>query len=259
MMNYLEEYNARMEARGGSVGGSFRQSTHHFKEVKFADATTYRRANIYINAGTDDEQSKQEDIRVIEIDRQGALRNILFKPTIDYEIGCIIEFDNTKWLAYDKFGSAIDDIKLRVSRINDILKWKDRKGVIQNIPCITSTSYLGSGSKANDVGLAYNVFDMRTPVGKILIAVELNKVTTNLELGQRFICGKRVYSLEDIDDISSVDENYKGVLQLTLKVDTINPTYDDFETGLAYQKIWSDVKDSTTETETEPDEDEGLW
>ena len=246
-MDYLELYKKRLQANGDNVGDSFRKNTHYFKNKKFADSTTYRRAKIYTNKGTDIESSVEEDIRVIEIDRQGSLRNILFRPKVDYRVGCIIEFNNTQWLAYDKFGSAVDDIKLRVSRINDILKWKDREGNIREIPCITSTSYLGSGSKSNDVGLSYNVFDVKTLVGKILISVELNKYTTTLELGQRFICGAHVYKLEHIDDISTIDSDYNGVLQLTLSIDLKNNEYDDFKNGIAYNNIWIDKDEDENE------------
>ena len=241
-MDYLKLYRERMSANGSSVGDSFRKNTHYFQQTKFTEATTYRRARIYTNVGTNKMTSVEEDIRVIEIDRQGSLRNILFRPLVDYEVGCMIEFNNSQWLAYDKFGSNIDSIKLRVSRINDTLKWKSKDGVIQEIPSVTSTSYLGSGSKANDAGLSYNVFDVRTPVGKILISVELNEVTETLKLGQRFICGKGVYELEHIDDISTVDSNYHGVLQLSLKTVIIHPK-DDFETGVAYNSIWEDKEE----------------
>ena len=164
-----------------------------------------------------------------------------------HKVGNIIEFDGDKWLAYDTFGSTVDDVKLRVGKINDTLRWKDTSGKIIDIPSITSTSYLGSGSKANDAGLAYNVFDVKTPVGKILVAVELNELTTTLRLGQRFICGSKAYKLEHVDDISYVDSDYYGVLQLTLKEDIRNDAKDNFETGIAYQDIWNEKDEEENE------------
>lgn len=250
-MDYFEVYQKRLEANGTDVGDSLRKNTHYFKDKKFKASTTYRRSKIYTNMGTDKEYFVEEDIRINEIDRQGTLRNILFKPTVLHKVGNIIEFDGDRWLAYDTFGSTVDDIKLRVSKINDTLRWKDTSGKIIDIPSVTSTSYLGSGSKANDAGLGYNVFDVKTPVGKILIAVELNELTTTLRLGQRFICGSKVYKLEHVDDISYVDSDYYGVLQLTLKEDIRNDLKDDFETGIAYQDIWNE-KD-------EPEDDGGGW
>ena len=247
-MDYFEVYKKRLEANGTDVGDSLRKNTHYFKDKKFKTSTSYRRSKIFTNMGTDKESFVEEDIRVIEIDRQGTLRNILFRPNVLHKVGNILEFDGDKWLAYDTYGSTVDDIKLRVGKINDTLRWKDTSGRIIDIPSITSTSYLGSGSKANDAGLAYNVFDVRTPVGKILIAVELNELTTSLRLGQRFICGSKAYKLEHVDDISYVDSDYYGVLQLTLKEDIRNDTKDNFETGIAYQDIWN---------EKDEEEDEG--
>ena len=73
-------------------------------------------------------------------------------------------------------------------------------------------------------------------------------MTTSLRLGQRFICGSKSYKLEHVDDISYVDSDYYGVLQLTLKEDIRNDAKDNFETGIAYQDIWN---------EKDEEEDEG--
>ena len=124
------------------------------------------------------------------------------------------------------------------------MKWKDKSGEIHEIPCITSTSYLGSGSKSNDTGLTYNIFDVRLPIGKIFMFVELNKLTTKVELGQRFICGKKVYKVQHVDDISIVDSNYYGVLQITLALDLEYNERDDFVNGIAFNDIWGSTNES---------------
>lgn len=254
-MDYLELYTKRVMSEGDNVGDALRENTHSFKNKKFKDSTTYRLAKVYTNKGTDIESYDEVDIRVIEIDRQGAIRNILFRPLEERKVGNIIEFDDTLWLAYDIYGSKVDDIKLRVSKINDTLKWIGKDGNINEIPCITSTSYLGSGSKSNDTGLSYNIFDVRVPLGKILMFAELNKLTTEIVVGQRFICGKKVYRVEHVDDISVVDKDYYGVLQFSLKIDLKYNEKDDFKNGIAYNDIW-DNPNVPTEPEN-PDENEG--
>ena len=248
-MDYLELYNKRIMRDGDNVGDALRENTHNFKNKKFKDSTTYRLSKVYTNMGTDEESFDEVDIRVIEIDRQGALRNILFRPKEERKVGNIIEFDDTLWLAYDIYGSTVDDIKLRVSKVNDIMKWKDKSGKIHEIPCITSTSYLGSGSKSNDTGLTYNIFDVRLPIGKIFMFVELNKLTTEVELGQRFICGKKVYKVQHVDDISIVDSNYYGVLQITLALDLEYNEKDDFINGIAFNDIWGNTNESSGNSE----------
>lgn len=258
-MDYLELYDKRIKSDGANVGESLRQNTLNFKEKKFKDATTYRRANVYRNKGTLSEIKDEVDIRVIEIDRQGSLRNILFKPHVEYKVGNIIEFDNSQWLAYDTYGSTVDDIKLRVSRINDTLKWRDKNGKLQEVPCITSTSYLGSGSKSNDTGLTYNIFDVRLPIGKILMFAELNELTTEIKTGQRFICGKRVYKVEHVDDISIVDKDYYGVLQISLNLDLEYNKFDDFENGIAYNDIWQNQENIPEEEREDEKVEEWGW
>lgn len=257
-MDYLDLYSKRVHIDGENVSEALRENTHNFKNKKFKDSTTYRLAKIYTNMGTDEERYDEVDIRVVEIDRQGALRNILFRPNEERKIGNIIEFDDNLWLAYDIYGSVVDDIKLRVSKINDVLKWKDEFGNINTIPCITSTSYLGSGSKSNDTGLSYNTFDVRQPIGRILMFTELNKLTTTIRIGQRFICGSKVYKVEHVDDISIVDSNYYGVLQISLNVDLKYNEYDDFINGIAYNDIWNSQENSGGEN-GENNEDSWGW
>lgn len=237
-MDYLELYKKRITSDGDNVGDALRENTHYFKNKKFKDGMTYRLANVYRNMGTPSEIVKKVDVRVIEIDRQGGLRNILFRPNEYYEVGNIVEFDDTQWLAYDTYGSVVDDIKLRVSRINDIMKWRDETGIIREIPCITATSYLGSGAKSNDTGLTYNNFNVQLPIGKIYMFVELNELTKNVKIGQRFICGSKPYKVTHIDDISLVDSNYYGILQISLDIDLRYRDRDDFENGIAYNDIW---------------------
>ena len=252
-MDYLDLYIKRVHSDGDNVGDALRENTHNFKNKKFKDSTTYRLAKIYKNKGTDEESMDEVDVRVIEIDRQGTLRNILFRPKEERKVGNILEFDDTLWLAYDIYGSLVDDIKLRVSKINDVLKWKDESGVIREIPCITSTSYLGSGSKSNDTGLSYNIFDVRLPIGKILMFAEMNKLTSKIVVGQRFICGGKVYKVEHVDDISIIDSDYYGVLQISLSVDLKYNSKDDFINGIAYNDIWEEQK------ETEMEENGNEW
>ena len=258
-MDYLELYNRRILSDGDNVGDALRENTHSFKNKKFKDSTTYRLSKIYTNLGTDEESFDEVDIRVIEIDRQGALRNILFRPNEERKVGNVIEFDDTKWLAYDIYGSIVDDIKLRVSKINDIMKWEDKDGNLHEIPCITSTSYLGSGSKSNDTGLTYNIFDVRLPIGKIFMFAELNKLTSQVRVGQRFIVGKHVYKVQHVDDISLVDTDYYGVLQITLAVDLKYNSRDNFETGIAFNDIWGNDGNSEGNGENGENEDWGGW
>lgn len=256
-MSYLDRYNWRLKVDGENLGDSLRNNTHHMKNKKFKDAMTYRLANYYINKGTEKQISGQKDIRVIEIDRQGSIRNILFRVGESLKVGNILEFDDELWLAYDLYGSTVDDIKLRVSRMNDTLKWRDRKGEIHKIPCITSTNTLGSGANSNDGGYLDNAYNVHMPDGKILIFAELNDDTKKIELKQRFIVGSKVYQVVYIDDVTLVDKNYYGVLKFILEVDITYNDKDDFERSLAYNDLFELQESSFEKKENEVEEEWG--
>lgn len=247
---------------GENLGDSLRKNTHYLKDKKFSDAMTYRLAKYYVNKGTAKESSGTKDIRVIEIDRQGSIRNILFRVGEKLEVGNILEFDNELWLAYDLFGSTTDDIKLRVSKINDVLKWKDRNGFIHEIPCISTTTALGSSANSNDGGYLDNAYNVHMPTGKILIFAELTEPTTKIELKQRFIVGSKVYKVVYKDDVTLVDSKYYGVLKFILEVDLTYDTKDDFENSLAYNDLLEIQDNDENETEIETgngDDDSWGW
>lgn len=243
-MSYLDRYNWRIETDGKTLGDALRNNTHYLKNKNFNHSMTHRNANYYINKDTDLQISGTKDIRVIEIDRQGSIRNVLFRIGEELRVGNILEFDDELWLAYDKYGSLEDDIKLRVARINDKLIWQDRNGEIFSIPSISTIATLGSNANSNDGGYFDNAYNVNTPEGQILVFVELNEETKKINLNQRFIIGSKVYKVVYVDDISMVDKDYYGVLKLILRVDLKYNNKDDFENSIAYNDYFEKEESS---------------
>lgn len=240
--DYLKGYTDRVVSDGKNAGESLKHNTDRFIQQKMKDAPTYRRAKLYINKGTPLVEEFDVDIRVNKILRMGSIRNVLFRPEEKHDIGNIITFDGEDWLAYDKHGSEYSHIKMTVAQINDWLVWEDANGVIQRIPSIASTSPLGSTSKIGDNRVAYSQYHVRVPESQLLVFIELNEVTTKISIDYRFIVGKRVFKVISVDDVTYVDKNYYGVIQLTLEYDEKLLAKDNFETGIAHNpKIIPDI------------------
>ena len=199
-MTYLERYQNRVNADGQSVGESLKNNTLNFIDKKFKDAPTYRLAKVYKN--NDFTNYSEIDTRVLEINRMGSLRTILLRPSKNLDIGNTLFFDGNYWLVYDKYGSVEDNVKLTVSKINSNLKWIDANDKVCTVPCVSSSSYLGSKSRVHSNNIDYNMFDVRLPTGQIMVFAEINKETKKIDLNHRFIFGRRVYEVIGIDDVS---------------------------------------------------------
>ena len=258
-MSYLERYNWRIKVDGTNLGEALRNNTHYMKNKKFTDATTYRKAKWYLDKGTENETSGDIDIRVVEIDRMGSIRNILFKLGEGVRLGTILEFDNDLWLAYDTYGSLRDDIKMRVSKINDELVWKDRAGKVHKVPSISTISALGSSANSNDGKYLENAYNVHMPEGKILVFVELTEETKTIELKQRFIIGSKVYNVVYTDDVTMIDKDYHGVLKLILEVDLKYNNKDDFANSIAYNESFELDQSSAENGDKEDNGGDNTW
>lgn len=254
-MAYLERYQSRLGADGESVGESLRNNTVNFIQKRFKDAPTYRLAKIYKN--NDLINFTEIDIRALEINRMGSLRTILLRPNEDLDIGNTLFFDNNYWLSYDKYGSVEDNVKLTVSKVNSNLKWIDADDNVCIVPCVSSSSYLGSKSRVNSNDVNYNMYDVRLPTGQIMVFAEINEDTKKIDLNHRFIFGRRVYEITGIDDVSMVDSNYYGVLQFTLEMTIAQTSKDNFETGIAFNEY--EIEEKTEEVPETGGDDSWAW
>lgn len=234
MSDFLERYSERVLSDGANTGESLKNNTERFIQQKMTDAPTYRRALIHKSKGTPQVESMHVDVRVIKVLRMGSIRNILFRPTEKHRVGNIITFDGEDWLCYDKHGSEYSHIKMTVALINDSLVWQARDRQIKRIPCISTTSPLGSTSKVGDNRIAFNSYHVKLPESQLLIFIEMNEETSKIALDYRFVVGKRVFKVISVDDVTYVDKDYYGVIQLTLEHDLEITSKDDIENGIAY-------------------------
>jgi len=258
-MGFLDKYKNRMNRKGNDIGESISNNTIAFIEATFHASPTFRVLQV---SSTEYPDITEMDARVVEVERMGSLREVLFRPYQGLNIGSYVTFDNDTWIAFDKWGSfETTGVKLMVQRCNRLLKWKDANDAIQSIWCVASASPLGSKANQSKIDIEWNKYDVSLPQGQLYVFVEKNPMTSKVNINHRFIFGSNVYEVFGIDDTTAVDENGFGLVQMTLRV-TTRRDKDDFINSIAFNKYETveDTSISTIETVGE-DEDKGglIW
>jgi hypothetical protein len=233
-MSHLDKYRSRLSRNGTNTGEVYASNTIAFIEATFQASPTFRVLEV---VSTEFPEITQMDARVVEVERMGTLREVLFRPNQGLNIGTYVKFDGGTWLIFDKWGSTQSHtgLKVLVEKCNRTLKWKDANGIVQEIDCIATQSPLGSKANQGKNDIEWNKYDVRLPLGQLYVFVEKNDITSTISLNHRFIFGSNVYEVFGIDDTSSVDNNGFGVIQLTVKVATKQDA-DDFQNRIAFNQ-----------------------
>lgn len=230
-MNYFDKYHRRLERTGKNSGEGFQNSTINFINSTFSSSPSFR--VLTVNS-TEFPDINEIDARVIEIERMGTLREVLFRPKQGLNIGTYVKFDNDTWLAFDKWGSIESkNLKLLVQKCNNVLQWKNPDNTTLKYECIASATPLGSKSNQGKNDIEWNKFDVRLPLGQLFVHVERNEFTKTIRMNQRFIIGSNVYEVFGIDETTLVDKRGFGVIQFTVKISTKH-NKDNFITGIAF-------------------------
>lgn len=232
-MDYLDKYKKRVSQGGQNTAESMSNNTMSFIESTFTESPTYEDASAISYRSPN---IKKVDIRVIDIERLGSIKEILFRPSHrGLGVGSYLLFDEDTWIIFERYGNK----KSLVQRCNDTIKWKDYDtGQIIELPCVASASDLGSKAKQGRNELAWNKYDVTLPAGQLFCFVELTDKTEKIRINQRFIFGTKVYEVVGYDDVTAVEtdgENRYGLLQLTIKI-TTSQSQDDFESRIAYNE-----------------------
>lgn len=252
-MSFSDKYKKRVTRNGKDIGEAYNNNTIAFKEATFSASPTFRILDV---VSKEFPNIKKIDARVIEVERMGTLREILFRHNQGLNIGTYVKFDGDTWLIFDKWGSIETGLKVMAEKCNRTIKWVKGDKTVEK-DCIASSQPLGSKANQGKMDIEWNKYDVRLPMGQLYCFVELDDNTRTIHLNQRFIFGSNVYEVVGVDDTTTVDtsktEKGFGVLQLTLKI-TTKRSEDDFENRIATQNL--------EEKETEPtppsdDEDTG--
>lgn len=248
MSDHIGKYRRRLNRSGKDVGEVYKNNTIAFIEATFHKSPTFRVLEVI---STEFPDIKKMDSRVVEVERMGSLREVIFKPNESLGIGTYVKFDGDTWLLFDKYGgTGSTSIKMLAQKCNRSLKWKDESGNIREIECVAGATDLGSKAKQSKNDIYWNKYDVRLPIGQLFVFVELNDTTKHIRLNQRFIFGGSVYEVSGIDDTTGVSRNGFGLMQFTIKLAT-KRTEDDFENGIAYNNYKE--QDSVFEPPTDND------
>lgn len=243
-MSYLDRYKSRLTRNGSNTGEVYTNNTIAFIESTFADSPTFRILEVISSEFPD---VKEIDSRVVEVERMGTLRQILFRPKQGLNIGTYVKFDNETWLIFDQWGDRNSTkYTALVEKCNRTLKWKDLNSNIIEVDCIASQSPLGSKASQGKNDIEWNKYDVSLPLGQLYVFIEKNNITMSVEMNQRFIFGQNVYEVFGIDDTSFVDKDGHGIIQLLVKIST-KQNGDDFINRIAFNEYETIITPTNTD------------
>lgn len=228
MSEYFDRYKNRLRRNGSDVGQAYENNTVALINSTFSASPTFKVIKVISEKNP---ELTKIDSRVIEVQRMGTLKELLFRPNEQLNIGTYVEFNDKTWIVFDTFGGGTT-AKCMIAECNRTLKWVDKSGVLQEFYCSASATDLGSKSKQSKNELEWNKYDVKLPLGQLFVFVTTNKNTTSIALNTRFIFGSKVYEVTGYDDVTTVDNDGYGVMQLTVKLTTTRDG-DDFKNKLA--------------------------
>lgn len=161
--------------------------------------------DIYIN---NDTMPKKALINNLSVNRQADIRTIATKEPI--KRGDLVNWDNENWLIISEIGQKrYTYYKGIIQKCNYNIKF-NFEGTIKQFPAIVDS----------------RVFDIETnqylsvPAGKIVVTMQSNVDSENINIGQRFIKMKRAWK------VSGIDRTKNGLLMLWCDLDSIIPSDD---------------------------------
>jgi len=161
--------------------------------------------DIYINNGT---IPKKALINNLPVNRQADIRTIATKEEI--KRGDLVNWDNEYWLIISEIGhKRYSYYKGIIQKCNYNIKF-NFEGTIKQFPAIVDS----------------RVFDVETnqylsiPAGKIVVTMQSNVDSENINIGQRFIKMKQAWK------VTGIDRTKNGLLMLYCDLDTITASDD---------------------------------
>lgn len=156
--------------------------------------------DIYIN---NDTMPKKALINNLPVNRQADIRTIA--TTTEIKRGDLINWDNEYWLIISEIGhKRYSYYKGIIQKCNYTIKF-NFQGTIKQFPAIVDS----------------RVFDVETnqylsiPAGKIVVTIQSNVDSENINIGQRFIKMKNAWK------VTGIDRTNNGLLMLWCDLDSI--------------------------------------
>ncbi len=264
--NYIDKYKKRLGRQGTDNGQAYASNTIAFINANFHASPTFKKVEVASSIL----DIIEIDTRIVEVERMGNLRQVLFRPFESLPIGTYIKFDGEVWIVSDLCKSYEYQTTALIQKCNHKIRWSTSENwldsygnldttKIKEFDCIVSQSPLGSKASQGRFEIEWNRYDVNLAKGQLLIYVEKNEFTSSIGYNNRFIFGdNNVYEVSGIDDVSLIYDNY-GIIQFTIKLST-KQEKDDFTNKIAFNKYGESVDEIITDNPT-TDEDEGgrIW
>lgn len=241
-MSYINKARRRLGRNGRDVGEVLTNNTVSFIERNFHTSPTFHVLEV---DSFEFPNIKTIDSRVIEIERMGSIRQVLFRNYQGLNVGAYVKFDDETWLVTDVWGSKHSNQKALIQKCNNELRWIAEDGNHMKFMCVASQSPLGSKSNQGKLEIEWNKYDVKLPLGQLYVFIERNKFTSKIKIDQRFIFGNNVYQVSGVDDTTLTNKGGFGIIQLTTKV-TTRQDKDDFENGVAFNKYGEECATTPT-------------
>ena len=156
----------------------------------------------------DNPETKKALINNLSVNRQADIRTI--STTSEIKRGDLINWDNENWLIISDIGhKRYSYYKGIIQKCNYNIKF-NFQGTIKEFPAIVDSK----------------VFDVETnqffsvPAGKIVVTMQSNVDSENINIGQRFIKMKQAWK------VTGIDRTKNGLLMLYCDLDTITASDD---------------------------------
>jgi hypothetical protein len=180
---------------------------------------------------------------------------IMRKPNEKLYIGDIIKWFSDYWLCLktEKINN-IYDLGI-IMKCDVIIKFNNRAGTLLEIPCVINNKFTMTLDNGRYLAIPDNTCE---------ILCSNNNTNSQIEIGNRFVLGIKVYQVTNIDDIHPI-----GILNIKMKLDDIMAE-DDISNGIAIQNyknkfinkptlVDSTDNDSNSNIDNNTKSDGSLW
>jgi len=139
----------------------------------------------------------------------------------DIQRGDIIEYNNKNYMVISEIADK------RYSKYKAVMRYLTHKIMInQNCNFTELDCYITNSSLKVDAGEI-----MSLTSGNIQVHISAQQINSTVSLTSRFFVGNQVFKVEGIDDFTR-----EGIITLSCKLDTINPSIDDIVNRIADYK-----------------------
>lgn len=207
-MSYLDDYNARINASGTTIGQSQFNSTAAFINATFADSPFYKvvqvnGANLEIRLMDITSVTRSNAIQLI----QYQLKFILLKPNTSLNIGDMIVMDGVQWMVTDYTGENPLYPKAKIEQCNYLLAVTTgvtktlvgydslKRPVYNSTPIVTNVNCIIRSSVPN-VNLNQNI---NLPNDIMYISMEYHSTAKSIKENDKFEIYNQQYKVTGFD------------------------------------------------------------